>query len=191
MQIEEAQADVLRIYRGGFSGPLVSAPIWFAAAATYQWASPGVAMTVLFLGGMLIFPLSAFVLKILGGPALLPQGHPLGPLGFQSAATVPLGLLVAIVLGTLEPTLFFPAALIIVGAHYLTFITLYGTWLFGALAGALVTIGAVALFALPALREPSGWIGAAVLLASAIPLYLNYRASLTKEAHPQKRRRLA
>lgn len=184
MQLEEAQADVLRIYRGGFSGPLVSALIWFVAAATYQWVTPGAAMTVLFLGGMLIVPLAALVLKIMGGPAFLPKGHPSTPLAIQSAATVPLGLLVAFVLGTLEPTLFFPAALIVVGAHYLTFIALYGTWLFGALAGALVAVGAIALFALPSLRAPSGWIGAAILLASAIPLYLNYRTSLAKEPRP-------
>ena len=143
-------------------------------------------MAVLFLGGMLIFPLAALVLKMMGGPAFLPKGHPATPLAIQSAVTVPLGLLVAVVLGSLEPTLFFPAALIIVGAHYLTFISLYGTWLFGVLAGSLVTVGAVALFALPALREPSGWIGAAILLASAVPLYLNYRASIIRDAHSEK-----
>ena len=36
MDVGQAQADVRRVYRGGFSGPLVSAVIWFAAAAVYQ-----------------------------------------------------------------------------------------------------------------------------------------------------------
>ena len=43
-----------------------------------------------------------------------------------------------IALGTLAPSLFFPASLIIVGAHYLTFISLYGMRLYGVLAGVLV-----------------------------------------------------
>lgn len=181
MQVEQAQADVRRVHRGGFSGPLVSAVIWFAAAATYQWGSPGAAMTVLFLGGILIFPLTVLVLKIMGGPAGLPKGHPSTSLAIQSAATVPLGLLVAIHLGALAPALFFPAALILVGAHYLTFISLYGMPLYRALAGALVAIGAVALFAFPELREISGWIGAATLLVFSLPLYLSYRASSARE----------
>jgi len=184
MQVKEAQADVRRIYRGGFAGPLVSALIWSAAAAVYQWGSSATAMVVLFFGGMLIFPLSTLVLKIAGGPASLPKGHPSIALATQAALTVPLGFLVAIALGTYEPSLFFPAALIIVGAHYLPFISLYGMWLFGAIAGVLVAIGAVAVYWLPNLREVSGWVGAAVLLVSALPLYLSYRTSRHDEAPP-------
>ena len=92
------------------------------------------------------------------------------------AFTVPLGLLVAIALGTLAPSLFFPASLIIVGAHYLTFISLYGMRLYGVLAGVLVAVGAAAIFVVPTLRDASGWIGAAVLLVSAIPLFISHRA---------------
>lgn len=61
---------------------------------------------------------------------------------------------------------------LIVGALYLPFIHLYGIWLFGALAGALIAIGGVAIFWVPALRAPSGWIGAAILLLFAVPLFL-------------------
>ena len=177
MDVREAQADVRSAYRGGFAGPLVSALIWFLAAAAYQWASPGVGTAILFLGGMLIFPLSALVLKILGSPSSLPKGHPSNALAMQSAFTVPLGLLVAIALGSFQPDLFFPASLIIVGAHYLTFISLYGMWLYGALAGSLVAVGAASIFLLPGLRAFSGWIGALVFLAFTAPLYLTYRAS--------------
>ena len=74
MHVEESQADVRRVYRGGFAGTLVSAVIWGAAAGVYQWVSPGWAMTVLFVGGMLIFPLSTLLLRLMGGPASLPKG---------------------------------------------------------------------------------------------------------------------
>lgn len=175
MEVTQAQADVRRVYRGGFSGPLVSSLIWFTAAAVFQWGSPPAAMAVLFFGGMLIFPLSTLVLKIIGGPAALPKGHPSIALAMQSAFTVPLGFLVTITVGSIEPSLFFAASLIIVGAHYLTFISLYGMWLFGALAGVLVAIGSLALFVLPGLRDLSGWVGATALLVFAIPLYFSKR----------------
>jgi len=175
MDVEAAQRDVRRVYRGGFSGPLVSALIWAAASAAYQWGPAAAAMAVLFVGGMLIFPLSSLVLKAMKGPAFLPKGHPSIALAMQSAFTVPLGLLVAIALGTLAPSLFLPASLIIVGAHYLTFISLYGMRLYGVLAGVLVAVGAAAIFVVPELRGASGWIGAAVLLVSAVPLFVSYR----------------
>ncbi|KTS91880.1 hypothetical protein NS183_01875 [Microbacterium testaceum] len=176
MEVETAQADVRRVYRGGFSGPLVSAVIWAAASAASIWGPIWLSMSVLFLGGMMIFPLSAVVLKIMGGPAFLPRGHPSAALAMQCAFTVPLGLLVAIALGSVAPTLFLPASLIIVGAHYLTFISLYGMRLYGVLAGGLVAVGATAMFAAPPLRDVSGWIGAVILLAFAVLLYLAARA---------------
>ncbi|MGB7982089.1 MAG: hypothetical protein WCF36_15010 [Candidatus Nanopelagicales bacterium] len=79
MDVEQAQADVRGVYRGGFSGPLISSLIWFAAAAVYERDSQDLGMLVLFFGGMLIFPLSTLALKVLGGPATLPTGHPSAP----------------------------------------------------------------------------------------------------------------
>lgn len=176
MEVEQAQAEVRRIYRGGFTGPLVSSIVWFAAAAVYQWGSPGVAMLVLFLGGVLIFPLSTLVLRTMGGPASLPKGHPSISLATQSGLVVALGMLVAIVLGSYEPALFFPAALILVGAHYLVFVSLYGMRLYAVLAWALVVVGALALFWLPSLGgATAGWVGGAILFAASRPLYVAQR----------------
>lgn len=171
MDVLQAQADVRRIYRGGFSGPLVSAIIWVAAAAAFYRGSPAAGMAVLFFGGMLIFPLATLVLKFMGGPVALRKGHPSAALAMQSAFTVPLGLLVAIVLGNYEPLLFFPAALIIVGAHYLVFLSLYGMRLFAVLAGALAALGAITLFLFPNLGVVSGWVGAGIFLVFAMLLF--------------------
>ncbi|CAO1654104.1 ABC transporter permease [Salinibacterium sp. NYA9b] len=171
MTITQAQADVRRIYRGGYSGPLVSAILWGVANAVYFLVSPGAAMVTLFFGGMLIFPLSAVVLKLMSGESALPKGHPSIGLAMQSAFTIPLGLLVAIALGAYAPELFFPASLIIVGAHYLTFISLYGMKSFAALAGALVLVGTIALFFIPAIAPISGWVGAGVFAVFVPVLY--------------------
>ncbi|MDJ0348303.1 hypothetical protein [Cryobacterium sp. PH29-G1] len=183
MHIAQAQADVRRIYRGGSSGALVSALLWFAAAAVYQLVSPGLAMLVLFVGGTLIFPLSTLVLKAMGGPSALPRGHPAIGLAMQSAFAVPLGILVAVALGSYEPTLFFPASLIIVGAHFLVFISLYGMRIYAVLAGALIAVGTVALFWLPQFGAISGWVGASLLLLFALPLYRQGRRTAALAAH--------
>ncbi|TFB64992.1 hypothetical protein E3T34_15360 [Cryobacterium sp. TMT1-62] len=97
--------------------------------------SPGASIATLFLGGMLIFPLTTLTLRTAGGPAALPKGHPMAALATQFAFTVPSGMLVAVALGLTEPNLFFPASMIIVGAHYLPFVFLYGMRLFAVLAG--------------------------------------------------------
>lgn len=177
MEISQAQADVRRVYKGGATGPLVSSIIWFAAAAVHQWGSNGAAMAVLFFGGMLIFPISTLVLTLLGGPASLPKGHPAAALAMQTAFTVPIGMLVAITLGVAAPELFLPASLILVGAHYLPFISLYGMRIYAVAAGVLILIGAVPVFWLPQLRGVSGWAGAAALLLLSMPIYLSYRRS--------------
>jgi hypothetical protein len=178
MTITEAQEDVRRIYRGGYSGPLVSAILWAVANTVYFLSSPGAAMATLFFGGMLIFPLSAVILKLMPGEGALPQGHPSTGLAMQSAFTVPLGLLVAVALGSYAPELFFPASLIIVGAHYLTFISLYGMKAFAVIAGALVLLGTIALFVVPAIAPISGWMGAGIF---AIFVPILYKAGTAEQ----------
>jgi hypothetical protein len=119
-------------------------------------------MAALYLGGMLIFPLSALVLKATTGAGSLPKGHPSIGLAMQSAFTVPIGLLVAIALGAYEPILFFPASLIIVGAHSLVFVSLYGMKVFAVLAGVLVILGTVGIFLVPGIGGISGCLAAGV-----------------------------
>jgi len=171
MDVSQAQADVRRIYRAGFPGPLVSAVLWAAASAVFTWGSVAGGMATLFFGGMLIFPLNTLLLKILGGPVALSKGHPSAALAMQCAFTVPLGLVIAVALGSYEPVLFFPASLIIVGAHYLVFISLYGMRVYAVLAGALILLGLSALLVIPELGGISGWLGAAVFLLFTVVLY--------------------
>ena len=98
MSIAEAQADVRRLYSGGFQGQLVSAVIWLSSAAAAQWLSITSAVVVLFLGGTLIFPLTWLAIRLAGRPASLPPGHPMAALAMQIAFTVPLGLVVVVAL---------------------------------------------------------------------------------------------
>ena len=62
---------------------------------------------------------------------------------------------------------FFPAAMVVIGAHYLPFITLYGMRVFGVLAAALVLGGVgLALYG-PAVFSLGGWLTAAILIVFA------------------------
>ncbi|WP_454778550.1 DUF7010 family protein [Georgenia muralis] len=169
MTITEAQHDVRTVYRGGFYGQLVSGAVWLGAAAVATWVSDGAAIAALWLGGVLIFPLTTLALRLSGGPAALPAGHPMAALATQIAFTVPIGLLVAVVLGAERPELFFPASMVVVGAHYLPFVFLYGMRLFAVLAAVLVA-GGVALASLPgAPSSAGGWLtGAALVVFAAL-----------------------
>lgn len=170
MDIAQAQADVRRVYRGGAYGAFLSGAIWLIAAAVTTWHSPTAGALALFFGGMLIFPLLTLLLRLLGGESALPKGHPMIALAMQTAFVVPIALVVALWLLPIAPELFPAAALVIVGAHYLPFVFLYGRreyWVFAAVS---ITAGVVVgtLFADPA--PIAAWSGALVHIAFGVVL---------------------
>ncbi len=170
MEIAEAQRDVRQLYRGGFFGQLVSGAVWLVAAGMGTFVSPTAGMVSLLLGGILIFPLTTALLRITGRPTSLPSGHPMNALAMQIAFTVPLGLLVAVAAAGYRAEWFFPAAMVIVGVHYLPFVFLYGMPLFGVLAGLLAGGGvALALWG-PGTFSLGGWATGGILVGAAFLL---------------------
>ncbi|WP_432519820.1 DUF7010 family protein [Kineococcus sp. SYSU DK006] len=184
MQITDAQADVRRTYRGGSVGQAVSGIVWAAAGIVHVTASPAAAMAVLFLGGAAIFPLTSVLLRLLGGRASLPAGHPMAALGAQVAFTVPVGMLVAVALGSRDVDLFFPAGMLVVGAHYLPFVHLYGDRSFAALAVVLVAAGFVIATGTSSSAPIGAWFTSAVLLLAAVVLHVRHRRSPEGGAAP-------
>lgn len=166
MNINDAQRDVRDTFLGGFAGQLVSSVLWFASAAV-SLRSPRAAIWVLALGGVLIFPFTQLLLRLMGRPFALPKGHPMNGLAMQIAFTVPLSLPLVAAATLYRLNWFFPAFMIVVGAHYLPFIFLYGMPQFGMLAGLLIAAGiligryASSAFAL------GGWVTALILLLFA------------------------
>lgn len=126
--------------------------MWAASAVVAMVGSASVAPYVLFLGGMLIFPLTTLGLRLLDGPAGLSKGHPMAGLAFQTAMQVPFGMLVALVLAAVDPRLFFPAVMVIVGAHYLPFVFLYGMRSYLGLGVPMVVGGVLIATLVPGLR---------------------------------------
>ena len=167
MDILAAQREMRSAFLGGFAGQLVSGLIWLVAAALGTWVSPGVGMAALFLGSMGIFPLTQLGVRLMGRPGKVSPENKLWGLGSQSAFTVPLNFLLVAAATLYREAWFFPAAMIVVGSHYLTFITLYGMRMFGMLAGLLVVAGAGLAMYGPVVFSLGGWVGGVILIAFA------------------------
>lgn len=167
MNINECQREMRSNFLGGFAGQLVSGLIWLIAAALGTWLSPVTGMAALFFGSMGIFPLTQLLVRLMGRPGRVSPENGLWQLGSQVAFTVPLNFLLVGAATLYRETWFFPAAMIVVGTHYLPFITLYGMKMFGLLAGLLVLAGAgLALYG-PPVFSLGGWITAVFLIAFA------------------------
>lgn len=167
MDIAIAQQDVRRTFRGGFVGQLVSALVWAASAAAATWSTPRTAMLILIVGGFFIFPVTTLGLRLLGGPWRLPAGHPMTGLAMQVAFVVPLCLPIVLAVAHHNPNWFYPAFMVVVGAHYLPFVFLYGMRMFAVLGFGLVAL-ALAVAHRPAWPMAwAGWLTAGVLVAAA------------------------
>lgn len=167
MTIHDSQREMRSAFLGGFAGQLVAGLIWLVAAALATWLSPLAGMAALFFGSMGIFPLTQGVVRLLGRPGKVSPENGLWALGSQVAFTVPLNFLLVGAATLYRAEWFFPAAMVVIGSHYLPFITLYGMKMFGVLAAILVVAGAgLALYG-PPIFNLGGWLTGLTLIAFA------------------------
>jgi hypothetical protein len=153
-------------FLGGFAGQLVSSVIWFLSSASYTWLSFKTGALVLVVGGFFIFPLTQLLLRFMGRPFSLP-GHPMNGLAMQVAFTLPLTLPLVYIATLYRQSLFYPALMIVLGAHYLPFVFLYGMRQFAVLAALLISFGVFIGLYLPKATTLGGWVTATALLAFA------------------------
>ena len=83
---------------------------------------------------------------------------------------MPVGLLVALLLAADRPALFILSAMVIVGAHYVPFVFLFGMRLFAVLAALLVGGGEGLAVWMPGPPALGGWLTGAVLVGFAFGL---------------------
>ena len=168
MEIINAQKDVRETFMGGFAGQLVAAVLWGASAAACTWHSLRLGELVLILGGFFIFPLTQLLLRSMGHAYALPKGHPMNPLAVRVAFTLPLTLPLVIAIAALRPAWFYPAFMIVLGAHYLPFIFMYGMWQFGVLSATLIASGVAIAMYVPTPVSLGAWLTASLLFAFAL-----------------------
>lgn len=167
MLVQDAQRNVRTVFVGGFFGQLVSSIIWLVSAAVGYWVSPRASILTAVFSGFFIFPLTVMLLRLSGGPTSPTKGNPLSSLGMQIAFTLPLGMLLLFPVTQLRLTLFFPALMILLGAHYLPFIFLYGMRMFAALAAILVGGGIIIAQYFPKSFTLGAWVGGVTLFVFA------------------------
>lgn len=136
MDFKESQRDMNISYIGGATGVLASGLIWGIAGIVGILASNITSMLTLFVGGMLIFPLSILFSKILKRSGKHDANNILKHLAVENLGILFVGLFLAFVMAQINQVLFFPVMLLIIGARYLLFQSLYGLksyWFLGAL----------------------------------------------------------
>ena len=167
MLIKEAQKEIRSAFLGGFAGQLIAGIIWALSAAASTWGTSQLGMAILFFVSMLLFPLTQLTLRSMGRPARLSKENTLNQLATQIAFTVPIGFIVVGAATLYRENWFYPASMIVVGAHYLPFIFLYGMPQFGILAGLLIMGGVGIGLYVPNTFNLGGWISAVILIVFA------------------------
>ncbi|WP_309629076.1 DUF7010 family protein [Brevundimonas sp.] len=173
MNVRDAQQDLRSAYVGGGPGVIVSGLVWLAAGLVEQTQGIQTAFIVLFLGGMLIFPLTTLVVKFGFKRAKATAGNPLGATVMESTVAMIGGLVVAWLFLPYQPEWVFPAAAIAVGTHYAVFKTVYGDPIFWLLAGLITAVGFLGIFA--DLPLPGGPILAVAAIEIVFGLLLTLR----------------
>jgi hypothetical protein len=169
MTVADAQREVRTVFLGGSVGQLVSGAIWLLSASLSTWVGIREGIIALVVGGMFIYPLTQFVLRLLGSPGALGRDNPLRQLAVQVAFIVPLTLPVVGGAALHHVNWFYPGCMIIVGAHYMPFMFLYGMWQYGVLAAALLAGGLLLGLMAPDVFALGGWLaGAAILLFGGV-----------------------
>lgn len=182
-RLSDDQKEMRFAFLGGFAGQLVSGLIWLSSSAVSLISSPVHGMLVLFFGCMGIFPLTQLSLKIMGRSAKVSEENGLWALGSQIAFTVPINFILVGAVILSRPEWFFPAAMIIVGSHYLPFITLYGMKMYGILAGLLILSGAGLGIYGPQIFSLGGWVTGILLIIFAFA----GRWMVLKEEHDENK----
>lgn len=155
MFLSQAQLDLDRAYYGGVPGVFVSGLVWLTAGTVAYLSEGYLHLLVFFFGGMLIHPLGLVIARTLGASGRTAPDNPLGGLALEVTVFLFAGLFVAWVVYHLRPDWFYPTMLVVIGARYVTFHTLYGNRAYWLLGGVLLALGGVALLTLQPIHLPA------------------------------------
>lgn len=167
MHIQDAQREVRSVYVGGFWGQLVSSVIWLVSAALGTWVSPKASILAVVIGGFFIFALTQGLLGLSGHRASVSKENTFNGLAMQIAFVLPFSMLLLAPVGLFRLNWFFQALMILMGAHYLPFASLYGMRMFLALAGIMIGMGVVIALYFARTFSLGAWCGGLVLFVFA------------------------
>jgi hypothetical protein len=167
MNIIDAQREIRFRFSGGCFGQAVSGIIWLLSAGFASSGQVQTAIALLVMGGFFIFPITELLVRTIGSRMQLQPENTLTQLGLQAAFVLPLSMPLLVPVCKFNLNLFYPALMILLGAHYLPFVFLYGMRMFAILASLLLAGGVVIATNLPGLFSIGGWYTGIVLLIFA------------------------
>jgi hypothetical protein len=145
MTFKELQKDMRVAYVGGATGVLVSGVVWITAGIVDVYSTKEISILTFFLGGMLIYPLGVVITKFFKRTGKHHKDNPLAFLAFESTAILFIGLFIAYSVFQIEKQWFYSIMLMIIGARYLVFQTIYGMKAYWFLGLLLTGLGMVCL----------------------------------------------
>lgn len=167
MDIQDAQREVRFNAIGGFWGQLFYSILWLTSAALGTWVTPKASIATIVVGGFFGFPFVQMMLRLSGRRASTSRENPFHWLGMQIALVLPFSMLLLVPVGLYRLNWFFPALMILLGAHYLPFATSFGMRMFLFLAGILLAEGIVVALYFSATFSLGAWIAGLTLFVFA------------------------
>ena len=168
--LSNAQADMRHGYANGAPGVLVSGLVWLVAGGVALLVSDRASVLALLAGGALIHPLGVMAEKLLGHAGAHTPGNPLARLAGETTVSLLVGLVIAFAVSTIRIEWFFPTMLLVIGARYLAFQTLYGLRTYWACGAALCAAG-LGLGMAGAPVAAGAFAGSAIELVTAAALF--------------------
>jgi len=168
MDISDAQRENRIRFVGGFYGQLVSGVLWLVSASLATWSTPRTAITMLVVGGFFIFPLTELFIRVSGNRRWLSAQNSLGKLGMQVAFVLPVSMPLLLPVGLYRLNWFYPALMVLLGAHYIPFVFLYGMRMFAALAALIAGGGLLIAMYWSGSFSTGAWYTGAILLLFAV-----------------------
>jgi hypothetical protein len=136
--------------------------LWAISASFAAFASPTIAIATLVLGGFLIFPFTELLTRVNRAPPISRMNE-LSALGMQIAFVLPTSMLLLFPVTRYSVYLFYPAMMILLGAHYIPFVFLYGMRIYAGLAALLAGGGVFVALTCGSQFSIGAWYTAAVL----------------------------
>jgi hypothetical protein len=167
MNIVDAKRENRFRFSGGFYGQAVSGLIWLVSASFASWGSPQTAISVLVVGGFFIFPITELLVRTVGTRSKLDSRNLLPQLGMQVAFVLPFSMPLLLPVSLYRLNWFYPALMILLGAHYLPFVFLYGMRMFAVLAAFLLGGGVIIAMYMSSSFSIGAWYTGTILLIFA------------------------
>lgn len=174
-EIEKAQAELRHSYRSASIGQLYAGALWLSSAAIWVLVGTGAGVLVLLIGGVFIYPVTALVSRLLGNPGRVSRDNPLR----EASVTIPivgaLGIPVAGAAALYDIDWFYPAFMVVMGAHYLPFSHLYGMRMFVPLGVGMWLLGLSIALWVPEAAAAGGAISGVSLVVVGIRAAFYYQ----------------